>query len=386
MPTDHTSPRWSVRSQLAQAMGRIDAATRAVTAPLHLSTTYVRDPDNQYRSSFVYGRPDNATVREAEEVIAMLEGAAGALVFGSGMSAATALFLSLAPGEHVVAPQVMYWALRNWLKVDAAAWGLTVDFVDATDPDAIARAVKPGVTKCVWLETPCNPTWEVSDIAAAADIAHRAEAILAVDSTVATPLLTQPLSLGADVVMHSATKYLNGHSDVIAGALASARDDERWAKVKRVRATLGQILGPFEAYLLLRGMRTLEARLRLQCQSAMTIARHFSTHPRVAEVLYPGLASHPGHALAARQMQGGFGGMLSIRVRAGEQAAIEAAARVQLWKRATSLGGVESLIEHRASIEGPGTPCPPDLLRLSVGLESADDLIADLDRALQGNE
>ncbi len=373
---------WSKRSLLAQAMGRIDAATRAVTPPLHLSTTFIRDPDNAYRSGFVYGRPDNATVREAEEVIAMLEGAAGALVFGSGMSAATALFLSLAPGDHVVAPQVMYWALRNWLKVDAAAWGLAVDFVDATDGDAIARAVKPGATKLVWLETPCNPTWDVSDIAAAADIAHRAGAMLAVDSTVATPLLTQPLALGADVVMHSATKYLNGHSDVVAGALACAREDERWAKVKRVRATLGQILGPFEAYLLLRGMRTLEARLRTQCQSAMTIAQHFATHPRVAQVLYPGLASHPGHALAARQMQGGFGGMLSIRVRAGEQAAIDAAARVQLWKRATSLGGVESLIEHRASIEGPGTPCPADLLRLSVGLESADDLIGDLDRAL----
>ena len=373
---------WSRTSLLAQAMGRIDATTRAVTPPLHLSTTFIRDPDNAYRSGFVYGRPDNATVREAEEVIAMLEGAAGALVFGSGMSAATALFLSLAPGDHVVAPQVMYWALRNWLKVDAAAWGLAVDFVDATDGDAIARAVKPGATKLVWLETPCNPTWDVSDIAAAADIAHRAGAMLAVDSTVATPLLTQPLALGADVVMHSATKYLNGHSDVVAGALACAREDERWAKVKRVRATLGQILGPFEAYLLLRGMRTLEARLRTQCQSAMTIAQHFATHPRVAQVLYPGLASHPGHALAARQMQGGFGGMLSIRVRAGEQAAIDAAARVQLWKRATSLGGVESLIEHRASIEGEGTPCPPDLLRLSTGVEDVEDLAADLEQAL----
>lgn len=375
---------WSRKSLLAQAMGRIDAATAAVTPPLHLSTTFIRDPDNAYRSGFVYGRPDNATVREAEEVIAMLEGAAGALAFGSGMSAATALFLSLSPGDHVVAPQVMYWALRNWLKVDAAAWGLHVDFVDATDPQAIARAIRPGATKVVWLETPCNPTWAVSDIAAVADIAHRAGAIVAVDSTVATPLLTQPLALGADIVMHSATKYLNGHSDVVAGALASARDDERWAKIRRVRATLGQILGPFEAYLLLRGMRTLDARLRAQCAAAMRIAQHFSSDPRIAQVLYPGLPGHPGHAVAARQMQGGFGGMLSLRVAGGEQAAIAAAAKVGLWKRATSLGGVESLIEHRASIEGPGTPCPPDLLRLSVGLESVDDLIGDLDAALPG--
>lgn len=377
--------QWSKASLLAQAMGRIDEATRAVTPPIHVSTTFIRDPDNQYRSGNVYGRPDNETVREAEAVLAMLEGAAGAMVLGSGMSAATAVFLALAPGDHVVAPTVMYWALRNWLANDASAWGLSVDFVDTSDLGALRAAVRPGRTKLVWIETPSNPMWSITDIAAAADIAHAAGARLAVDSTVATPLLSQPLALGADIVMHSATKYLNGHSDVIAGALCCARDDVFWARVKRVRATLGQILGPFEAYLLLRGMRTLDVRVRAQCAAALTVAQHFVADPRIGEVLYPGLPTHPCHAVAARQMQGGFGGMLSVRVKAGEAAAIRAAANVRLWKRATSLGGVESLIEHRASIEGPGTPCPADLLRLSVGLESPADLIADLDAALGAN-
>ncbi len=376
---------WSKASLLAQAMGRIDEATRAVTPPIHITTTFIRDPDNQYRSGNIYGRADNETVREAEAVLAMLEGAAAAMILGSGMSAATAVFLSLKPGDHVVAPTVMYWALRSWLKTDAAELGLDVDFVDTTDLGAISAAMRPGRTTLVWIETPSNPMWSVTDIAGAANIAHDGGALLAVDSTVATPLLTQPLALGADIVMHSATKYLNGHSDVIAGALCAARDDDFWARIKRRRATLGQILGPFEAYMLLRGMRTLDVRVRAQCASAMAVARHFTSDPRVAAVLYPGLPDHPGHGVAAAQMQGGFGGMLSIRVKAGEEAAIRTAANVRLWKRATSLGGVESLIEHRASIEGPGTPCPSDLLRLSVGLEAPADLIADLDAALGAN-
>lgn len=376
---------WSKASLLAQAMGKIDEATRAVTPPIHVTSTFIRDPDNQYRSGNIYGRPDNETVREVEAILTMLEGAAASIVLGSGMSAATAVFLALAPGDHVVAPTVMYWALRNWLKNDAAAWGLNVDFVDTTDLDAVRGAVKPGATKLVWIETPSNPMWSVTDIAAVAEIAHAAGARLAVDSTVATPILSQPLALGADVVMHSATKYLNGHSDVLAGALCVAREDEFWTKIKRVRATLGQILGPFEAFLLMRGLRTLDLRVRAMSGSAMTVAKHFVADPRVLEVLYPGLPDNPGHAVAARQMTGGFGGMLSIRVRAGEAAAIRTAANVKLWKRATSLGGVESLIEHRASIEGPGTPCPTDLLRLSVGLETVGDLIADLEQALGAN-
>jgi cystathionine gamma-synthase len=376
---------WSKASLLAQAMGKIDEATRAVTPPIHVSSTFIRDPDNQYRSGNIYGRPDNETVREAESVLTMLEGAAASMVLGSGMSAATAVFLALQPGDHVVAPTVMYWGLRNWLKNDAAGWGLKVDFVDTSDLDALRAAVRQGETKLVWIETPSNPMWSVTDIAGAVSIAHGAGARLAVDSTVATPILTQPLSLGADIVMHSATKYLNGHSDVIAGVLCAAREDDFWARIKRVRSTLGQILGPFEAFLLLRGMRTLDLRVRAMSASASAVAMHFASDPRVLEVLYPGLPTHARHAVAARQMQGGFGGMLSIRVRAGEEAAIRTAANVRLWKRATSLGGVESLIEHRASIEGPGTPCPSDLLRLSVGLETPGDLIADLDVALGAN-
>lgn len=376
---------WSKASLLAQAMGKIDEATRGVTPPIHVTSTFIRDPDNQYRSGNVYGRADNETVREAESVLTMLEGAAASLVLGSGMSAATAVFLALRPGDHVVAPLVMYWALRNWLKNDATEWGLNVDFVDMTDLDAVCGAVKNGITKLVWIETPANPMWSVTDISAVAGIAHAAGARLAVDSTVPTPILSQPLSLGADIVMHSATKYLNGHSDIIAGALCTAREDEFWARIKRVRSMLGQILGPFEAFLLLRGMRTLDLRVRAMSASAMTVARHFASDPRVLEVLYPGLPNDPGHPVAAKQMAGGFGGMLSIRVRAGEVAAIRTAANVKLWKRATSLGGVESLIEHRASIEGPGTPCPTDLLRLSVGLETVGDLIADLEAALGAN-
>ncbi|AWB21716.1 PLP-dependent transferase [Methylobacterium currus] len=380
-----SAPRpWSKKSLAAQALGHVDPVTKAVVPPIHVATTYIRDPDNQYSSGYVYGRPDNATVREAEAVIAMLEEAqAGALLFSSGMAAATAVFGALDPGDHIVAPTVMYWALRRWLSEEATRWGLKVDFVATDDLDALKRAVRPGETKLVWLETPSNPLWTVTDIAGAAEIAHAAGARLAVDSTASSPVVTRPLSLGADVVMHAATKVLNGHSDVIAGALAGAKADDFWARIQRIRSGNGAILGPFEAYLLMRGMRTLHVRIAAQMANAGDLARRLSAHPAVAQVLYPGLPEHPGHAVAARQMTGGFGTMLSIRVAAGEAAAIRTAARVSLWKRATSLGGVESLIEHRASIEGPSTPCPPDLLRLSVGIEDADDLYADLDQALR---
>jgi cystathionine gamma-synthase len=277
----------------------------------------------------------------------------------------------------------MYWSLRNWLTHEAPAHGLDVDFVDADNVAAISAAIQPGRTKLIWLETPSNPLWTVSDIAGAAQLAHSADARLAVDSTCATPVFTQPLSLCADVVMHSATKYLNGHSDVIAGALAFARDDSFAARIRQIRASHGMILGPFEAYLLIRGMRTLDLRVRAAAANAFELAHRLSNHAAVLAVLYPGLPHHPNHELAKRQMVGGFGGMLSVRVRRGEAAAIKAAARVRLWKRATSLGGVEALIEHRASVEGPGSPCPPDLLRLSAGVEDIEDLWRDLDEALR---
>jgi len=371
------------RTLAAQALGAIEPATKAVVPPVHVATTFIRDPDNQYRAGFVYGRPDNATVRQAEAVIAALEGAADARLFGAGMAAAVAVVLAHDPPAHIVAPAVMYWALRHWFVAEAPRYGYRVTLVDTADLAAVRAAMRPGETRLVWIETPANPLWTITDVAAVAAIARAAGATLAVDSTVATPILTRPLALGADIVMHSATKYLNGHSDVIAGALATARADGLWARIGTIRTGHGALLGPFEAWLLLRGLRTLDVRVRAQAQAAMQLATRLAQHGEVDGVLYPGLAQHPGHAVAARQMAGGFGGMLSIRVKGGEQAAIAAAARVNLWKRATSLGGVESLIEHRASIEGPTSPCPADLLRLSVGLEDADDLYADLDRALR---
>ena len=366
----------------AQALGRVDEATRAIIPPVHVSTTYLRDPDNQYRSGRIYARADNPAFDAPEAVLCALEHGAQAALFASGMAAATAVFQALSPGDHVLAPKVMYWSLRNWLMTFATQWGLQVELVDMSDVAAVQRAIRPGQTRLVWIETPANPLWSVTDIAATAAIAHQAGAVLAVDSTVATPVLSQPLRLGADLVMHAATKYLNGHSDLIAGALITREDNELWQRIKKVRAQLGGTLGSFEAWLLLRGMRTLHLRVNAACASAQRIAEHFSRHALVAEVLYPGLASSPGHEVAARQMHGGFGGMLSIRARGGEAAAIATAAQVQLWKRATSLGGTESLIEHRASVEGPGSPAPMDLLRLSVGIEHVEDLIDDMEQAL----
>jgi cystathionine gamma-synthase len=375
--------KFAAASLAAQAMGWIDPVTKAVVPPIHMASTYERDADNQYRSGRIYARADNPTFDQVEATLAALEGGAKALVYSSGMSAASACFLALSPGDHVVAPKVMYWALRNWLAGFATQWGLQVDFVDADSSDAIAAAVRAGRTRLVWIETPANPTWSITDIAAAADIAHRAGALLAVDSTVATPVLTRPIEHGADIVMHSATKYLNGHSDIIGGALVGARDDAYWTRLKTIRAQLGTILGQTEAWLLMRGLRTLFPRVAWACRSAQSLAERFAGHAMVEEVLYPGLASFAGHAVAKKQMKDGFSGMLSVRVKGGERAAIATAARVELWKRATSLGGVESLIEHRASVEGAGTPCPTDLLRLSVGVEDADDLYRDLDQALR---
>jgi len=377
-------PSWSKRSLAAQALGRIDAETQAVVPPIHVATTYIRDPDNAYSSGYVYGRPDNATVRDTEAVIAMLEDApAGALLFSSGMAAATACFQALEPGDHVIAPSVMYWGLRAWLAGEGRSWGLQVEFAEPENLAGLRAAMRPGKTKLVWIETPSNPLWTVTDIAGAAEIAHAAGARLAVDSTCASPFHTRPLSLGADIVMHAATKVLNGHSDVIAGVLAGAKADEYWERIAANRSRYGAVIGGFDAYLLNRGLKNFFLRAGAQASAAMALAERFSAHPDVASVLYPGLPAHPGHAVATRQMENGFGFMLSVRVRNGEAAAVATAARVELWKRATSLGGVESLIEHRASIEGAGTPCPTDLLRLSVGIEDPDDLYRDLDAALR---
>ena len=366
----------------AQALGWVDETTKAITPAIHPATTFIRDADNAYRAGFSYARAGNPTFVQPEALLTELEGGEASLVFASGMAAATAVFLALRPGDHIVAPQVMYWALRTWLRASAADRGLDVEFVDMTNLDALAAAVRPGKTRLVWLETPGNPTWAITDIAQAAGLAHRAGARLAVDSTIATPVLTRPIELGADIVMHSATKYLNGHSDVVAGALVTARRDELWDRIAAIRANNGAILGWLEAWLLLRGMRTLHLRVERCCRSAQAIAEHFATDPRVTAVLYPGLRMDPGFAVASRQMRGGFGGMLSVCIAGGAEAAIAVAARVRVWKRATSLGGVESLIEHRASVEGPDSTTPPALLRLSVGIEAVEDLIEDLDQAL----
>lgn len=360
-----------------------DPATGEVAPALHPSTTFERDP--AYRllvADHSYARDQNPTFLPAERMLADLEGAAEALLFSSGMAAAMAVVQALRPGDRIVAPAVMYWGLRQWLGRFCTTWGLELALFDTADPEDLARQIRAAPTRLVWLETPCNPTWDVVDIARAGELAREAGALLAVDSTAATPVLTRPLSLGADLVMHSATKYLNGHGDVVAGALATARLDDVWQRIRDQRASGGAIPGTFDAWLLQRGMRTLFLRVRRASESALRIAEHFRGDPRVSRVLYPGLPEHPGHAVAQRQMLGGFGGMLSLRVAGGAEAALAAAGRCRTFLRATSLGGVESLIEHRATIEGPTSPIPDDLLRLSVGIEAVDDLIADLDQAL----
>ena len=389
MPTDPPdescteSPRARPETLTAQGMGRVAVPYRDIVPPIYTATTYERGADCTYPGGRVYSRADNPTYDQAEALIAALEGASSAMVFASGQAAAAAVFQSLAPGDAVLAPRNMYWALRKWLLDFAAPWGLKVEFYDNASTDDLAtkaRALKP---QLIWVETPANPTWEITDIAAASAIARETGGIVAVDSTSATPVLTRPIELGAAIVMHSATKYLNGHSDVIAGALATAADDAMWQRMRYVRGGSGAVLGPFEAWLLLRGMRTLHLRVAAASANAQAIAERIYGHARVSHVLYPGLRSHPGHAVAARQMHGGFGGMMSLRIDGGEAAAKAFTARLRIFKRATSLGSVESLAEHRASVEGPDTLCPVDLVRLSIGIEHVDDLIGDIEQALK---
>jgi len=367
----------------AQALGQIDKATGGVTPAIHLSTTFVRDHDYQLlHPEHSYSRDENATYHAAEKVLTKLEGAADALLFSSGMAAAMAVIQSLKPGDHIVAPKVMYWGLRHWMTESCKHWGIQLDFFDSSDPSSLSKTVKAGTTKLIWMETPCNPTWDIIDIKEAAGVAKNIGARLAVDSTVATPVLTQPLKYGADIVVHSATKYLNGHCDVLAGVTLCAKKDHFWGKICEIRLHTGAVLGSLEAWLLQRSLRTLFLRVRQSSQSAMAIAEHFEGHPRIKSVLYPGLASHPGHDVAKRQMQGGFGGMLSLRVNGDAETALDIVKRCAVFTRATSLGGVESLIEHRYSIEGENSPIPKDLLRLSIGIEAVEDLIADLEQAL----
>ena len=371
------------QTDIAQGMHFVDPETGSVIPPVVASTTFARDEHYKliggHRS---YTRDHNPTYDLAEQMLCRLEGGHEALLFSSGMAAAATVFQSLRPGDHVVYPKVMYWGLRGWLLEFAGRWGIELTPFNATDPDDLARQIRPGKTRLVWIETPCNPTWDVIDIAAAAGLAHGAGALLAVDSTVATPVLTRPIELGADIVMHSATKYLNGHGDVLAGALVTSEESELWQTVKMQRAETGAIPGSMDAWLLQRGMRTLFLRVNNASASALAIAEHFENHPALEAVAYPGLPSHPGHAIALKQMHGGFSGMLSFLIKGDEKDALRFVSRCEVFIRATSLGGIESLVEHRYSIEGPDSPIPKNLVRLSVGAEHVDDLIADLEQAL----
>lgn len=366
----------------AQALGWIDKSSGAVVPPIVPTTTYARAPDYTLIGGRSYSRDESVSYKQPEALLAALEGGADALLFSSGMAASAAAFQALRPGDHVVVQENLYYGLPKWLRGWAEPWGLKVSFVPTGELKPLETAMQKGKTRLVWIETPANPTWTVTDIKAAAEIAHRAGAKLAVDSTAGSPVLTRPIEHGADIVMHSATKFLNGHSDVIAGALVAAKDDAYWQGVKYVRQMGGAVLGPFESWLLLRGMRTLHLRVRRQSENALAIARHFQDHPKLLRVCYPGLGNDPGHAVAARQMQGGFGGMLSLRFKGGPKAVLAAVAKLEVFVRATSLGGVESLVEHRGSVEGPESPVPQDLLRVSIGIEHVDDLIGDLNQAL----
>ena len=324
---------WQPASKAAQALGWIDAQTKAVSPALHLSSTFIRDPDNEYRAGYAYGRDENPAYDQAQALLAALEEGQEALLFASGLAAAVAVFQALAPGDRVVAGEMMYWGVKKWLDEIGVPWGLKVDYVETGDHAALERSLAEAPVRLVWLETPANPMWAIWEIRAAARAAHAAGALLAVDNTVATPVLTRPLQLGADLVMHSATKYLNGHSDLVAGALVAREADALWQRIRENREMSGAILGSFESWLLLRGMRTLYLRVQASSANALAVARHFAGHAQVTDVLYPGLQSFPGHEIASRQMQGGYSGMLSIRLSGGEAAAIAAAGRVKLWKR-----------------------------------------------------
>jgi cystathionine gamma-synthase len=362
-----------------------DPATGAVTPPIHLSTTFEREPDGSLPHGFIYSRDNHPNRAALEEALARLEGGAAALAFASGSSATLALFQALRPGDHVVAPDDAYYGTMRLLREALGPWGLEASFVRMGDLDAVRAALRPN-TRLVWVETPSNPLIGVTDVAAVAELARAAGALLVVDNTWATPVLTRPFALGADVVMHSTTKYLGGHSDVLGGALVAREESEHFARARLLQKVGGAVPSPFDCWLVLRGLRTLPLRVRAHSANALAVARAMRAHPGILAVHYPGLDDDPGHAVAARQMAADgeprYGGMLSLRVRGGREAAIGMAGRLRLFTRATSLGGSESLIEHRATVEGGLTRTPDDLLRVSVGLEHPDDLIADLEQAL----
>ncbi len=367
---------------VAHAGGQPDAATGAVVPPIHLATTYERAADGSYPAGFRYARGGNPTRERLEHVLARLEGGATCAAFASGMAAAAAVLHVLGAGAHVVVPDDVYYGLRALLREETQRGQLTCTAVDMTDLDALREALRPE-TQLVWVETPSNPLLKITDIEAVARLAHGgADARVVVDGTWTTPLLQRPLERGADLVVHSVSKYVAGHSDVLGGAVVARAEDAFFERIRTAQATGGAVLGAFGAWLALRGLRTLHVRMERQCTSAARLARFLAEHPHVARVHYPGLEVHPGHAVAQKQMEK-FGGMLSFEIDGPAEAARAAASRCAVFTQATSLGGTESLIEHRASVEGPDSHVPPALLRCSVGLEHVGDLLSDLNQAFE---
>ena len=366
----------------AQALRHIDPASGSVVPPMVATSTFARDENYNLRDGYIYARSGNPTTAHAEEIIATLEGADESLLLNSGMSASVAVVESLPPQAHVVAQSMMYHVGLQWLDRQAKRGVIGLDHFPAGDLDALKAALKPGQTKLVWIETPANGDWSITDIAAAAELAHAAGAILMVDSTAAPPCTTKPLDLGADISFHSATKYMGGHSDFTAGVLSARKDMPLWDEIRNVRSFQGTILPAFESWLLIRSLRTLHIRYAQSSRNAMAFAKHFDGHKDIQTILYPGLPAHPGHAVAARQMHNGFGGMMSILMNGSTGRALEMAKSTKLFIPATSLGGVESLIEHRRTISGPDSGIPENLLRISIGIEHIDDLISDFEQAL----
>ncbi|MCY7371864.1 MAG: PLP-dependent transferase [Polaromonas sp.] len=358
----------------------VDPATGAVTEPIHLSTTFERDADGGYSKGFLYSRNHNPNRNGLEAALAALEGGAAAAAFSSGLAAVTAIFQGLAPGDHVIAPADIYHGTANVLKHLFAKWGVTASFIDMTDLDVVRKTLTPN-TRIIWIETPSNPLLQCVDVSALAGIARAHGARAIADNTFASPVLQQPLALGCDMVMHATTKYLGGRSDVLGGAIVSSLDDEAFAQVRMAQLYGGAVPSPFDCWLVMRSLPTLPYRMQAHCANAKKVAEFLQAHDKVSAVHYPGLEGNRFHALAKKQMSG-FGGMLSFEVKGGKDAAMALAAHVDIFTRATSLGGVESLIEHRASIEGPESKTPQGLLRVSVGLENGDDLVDDLTSAL----
>ncbi len=366
----------NVETIAIQAGRNPDSATGAVMPPIHLSSTYIRGNDGD----FIYSRSDNPNRRALEECLTLLEGGKGAITFASGMAAVAGVFQALSKGDHVILADDTYFGVRELVTIQLVRWGLEYSMVDMTDLEAVKAAIQPN-TRLLWAETPSNPMLKITDIKAIADIAHESGAMLGVDGTWATPLLQPALELGADIVVHSTTKYLGGHSDLTGGVIITREENEFFELMRFNQGIGGGVPSGFDCWLLLRGIRTLPYRMRGHCHNAKQLAQFLADHPAVHTVYYPGLESHPGHDIAKRQMKD-FGGMLSVRVNGGGEAADKVAGSTKIFARATSLGGVESLIEHRAPVEGETTKTPMDLLRVSVGLEHIDDLIEDFAQAL----